>query len=320
MDQRQHLVIMRHGRRLDSVYPEHRIHSKTPWDSPLAPHGIQECAQKARQFEGLSFSLVMISPFTRCLQTAAAMLPHLTLEKGAQIFIHRGLSELFQPQYLFFPQSAGWMQRAAFWWWQYCRSRVDPEYSVMGNTPVERKVLGSWPSVPESVEQANARYEAVIQEALLLTAGTEGNILIVSHAQAVEHSLSRLGVGRVPDVITFLGHTIASRPRPGRPTDGTRDPPGGTVSFAARGSSTAGAKKLDESITFRDINTLTPQSDDWVMHADATGLSGVVVDLHQLGGVKAGGGGSREGGKLILRICEDESGSCAVGSSGSAWQ
>lgn len=51
----------------------------------------------------------------------------------------------------------------------------------MGNIAVQKKVLGSWPSVPETKAAAHLRYEAVIREALDMAAGR--NVLLVSHAE-----------------------------------------------------------------------------------------------------------------------------------------
>ena len=51
---------------------------------------LLQCKAKASQLpQGISFGLVLVSPFTRCAQTAASLLPHVQLDLDAVVQFHR---------------------------------------------------------------------------------------------------------------------------------------------------------------------------------------------------------------------------------------
>mmetsp|Transcript_19212 Transcript_19212/g.41506 ORF Transcript_19212/g.41506 Transcript_19212/m.41506 type:complete len:265 (+) Transcript_19212:160-954(+) len=218
-DGTQRLVVMRHGRRLDSVHPQWQLTASAPWDSPLAPGSLAECSSKAAQLKGLNFKVVAISPFTRCLQTAAALLSHIKLDPSCKIVIHRGLSEVHCYEFMFLGRGPSLCQRLALWRWRRSRDSPPPEFARMGSPipglPLQPSTLGSWPPLPETPQQARQRYEATLQELLGLAAG--GDVLLVSHAECVQHSVLRVSPGAAVNVISFLGHTTSTRPAPSAP-------------------------------------------------------------------------------------------------------
>ena len=49
----------------------------------------EQCKLKSSQLRGISFGLILVSPFTRCAQTAASLGPHLKLDPDCRFIFHR---------------------------------------------------------------------------------------------------------------------------------------------------------------------------------------------------------------------------------------
>ena len=94
----------------------------------------------------------------------------------------RGLSEVHSLENMF-PRAAApsLTQRFALWKWRNKRDHVLPKFATMGKIAVQQKVLGEWPTVPETQRQAAERYLAALTEILELA--QEGNVLLVTHAE-----------------------------------------------------------------------------------------------------------------------------------------
>jgi len=88
---RQHCVVMRHADRMQPSHPRYlQLAEKHPWDTPLSPGYQKQCQAKAEKLPvGMLVGAVFVSPFTRCLQTAAAVLPSLHLTDNCRIYMHR---------------------------------------------------------------------------------------------------------------------------------------------------------------------------------------------------------------------------------------
>lgn len=70
----QNVVVMRHGDRIDSFEPLWVSTAARPWDPPLIEEGRVRafCAgRKIRTQLGFPIHRVFVSPFLRCIQTAA---------------------------------------------------------------------------------------------------------------------------------------------------------------------------------------------------------------------------------------------------------
>ena len=90
------LIIMRHGFRADTAGQPWKHQVTRPWDPPLATEGWKEAWRT-----GLSLSkfiekpdIVITSPYTRCLQTASAVVKAFRLEYD-RLAIDKGLSESY---------------------------------------------------------------------------------------------------------------------------------------------------------------------------------------------------------------------------------
>ncbi|GMI66950.1 hypothetical protein like AT3G60450 [Hibiscus trionum] len=70
----QHVLVMRHGDRLDHADPTWEKTADRPWDSPLIQRGLSRAFQTGRAFRTLlpfPIHRVFVSPLLRCVQTAS---------------------------------------------------------------------------------------------------------------------------------------------------------------------------------------------------------------------------------------------------------
>ncbi|KAK8479924.1 hypothetical protein V6N11_014285, partial [Hibiscus sabdariffa] len=70
----QHVLVMRHGDRLDHPDPTWENTAGRPWDPPLHQSGLSRAFQTGRAFRTLlpfPIHRVFVSPFLRCVQTAS---------------------------------------------------------------------------------------------------------------------------------------------------------------------------------------------------------------------------------------------------------
>jgi len=77
----QNVVVMRHGDRIDNFEPMWVSSAARPWDPPLIQQGRVRAFATGRDFrKKLSFTLnrVFVSPFLRCIQTAAEVVAALS--------------------------------------------------------------------------------------------------------------------------------------------------------------------------------------------------------------------------------------------------
>lgn len=73
-EQIQHVVVMRHGDRIDSMVPLWIATAKRPFDPPLAEPGKVRAfctGRKLRNNLGFPIHRVFVSPFLRCIETAS---------------------------------------------------------------------------------------------------------------------------------------------------------------------------------------------------------------------------------------------------------
>jgi bisphosphoglycerate-dependent phosphoglycerate mutase len=77
----QHLFVMRHGERLDDADPSWVPRTDRPWDPPLTERGKQQAWEVGKRLrtEGWGITRVVVSPFLRCVQTAAQVVTALCL-------------------------------------------------------------------------------------------------------------------------------------------------------------------------------------------------------------------------------------------------
>lgn len=72
----QNLFVMRHGERMDDADPTWVAKAARPWDPPLTEKGHLQAQEKGKKLrsEGLLVTRILVSPFYRCVQTAAGVI------------------------------------------------------------------------------------------------------------------------------------------------------------------------------------------------------------------------------------------------------
>lgn len=75
----QHVVVMRHGDRIDHFDPTWVSRAARPWDPVLTDGGKTRARATGARLSGLDFPIhrVFVSPFVRCRETAAEVLASL---------------------------------------------------------------------------------------------------------------------------------------------------------------------------------------------------------------------------------------------------
>lgn len=91
----QHLFVMRHGERLDDADPSWVPKTDRPWDPPLTERGKQQAWEVGKRLrtEGWGITRVVVSPFLRCVQTAAQVVTALCLVDDDDSSHHAAASE-----------------------------------------------------------------------------------------------------------------------------------------------------------------------------------------------------------------------------------
>lgn len=155
------------------------------------------------QVEGLApklakvkFDVVVISPFTRCLQTAYRLLSNWEVE-NQRVVIDKAFSEIHSPTLLYQTArpdcfGAGILRR---WRWRKrFKERVDKILGGLKNISIEYGSR-SWPSFPESRSKGRARFASGLD---YWATRQTGNMLFITHGDvSLETSPCKSEGGRI---------------------------------------------------------------------------------------------------------------------------
>ncbi|XP_078440094.1 uncharacterized protein LOC144710251 isoform X1 [Wolffia australiana] len=208
----QNVLVMRHGDRIDDSEPLWALQAARPWDPPLAKDGEIRAWATGRRLRprNLGFRLhrVLVSPFLRCLQTAAAVVSALCAkceeeaslmaqETGAGVPIDRsavkvsieyGLSEVMSSRAINVdrvPQDGKWFPDI---------SELEsflPAGTVDHSS--ERMCHQTLPPWEEELGKARMRYKKVITA--IADKYPNENILLITHGEGVGTSIASFMVG-----------------------------------------------------------------------------------------------------------------------------
>lgn len=146
---------------------------------------------------------IAVSPYTRCLQTAAGVLAGLGAAAGAGVVVEvdPALSEVAGPPFV---RGAPWEAATGddgAWLWA---GGSPGEALTAAGLPPDTPVVGAsslWPprSYPESLEAGHARYDGAIAAAASRAGHTGGGdgqtLLLITHGEAVRRAVTRLEPG-----------------------------------------------------------------------------------------------------------------------------
>ncbi|RRT74059.1 hypothetical protein B296_00014255 [Ensete ventricosum] len=177
---------MRHGDRIDDQEPLWVAHAKRPWDPPLAEGGLIRAwtAGKRLRGAGVPIHRVLVSPFLRCLQTAAEVIRAFFIidSFNRKVSIEYGLSEMLNSEAIgsnVAPKDKKWFPHISD------LGALLPSGTLDQSAESIYKELPHW---EESVLEARKRYVSVIHA--LADKYPNENLLLVSHGEAIGASIT----------------------------------------------------------------------------------------------------------------------------------
>uniref|UniRef100_A0A0D9VN88 Phosphoglycerate mutase family protein n=1 Tax=Leersia perrieri TaxID=77586 RepID=A0A0D9VN88_9ORYZ len=215
----QRVVVMRHGDRIDHAEPLWAASNPRPWDPPLIDAGLLRAwtvgkrIRAAAAADGFRIHRVLVSPFLRCLQTAAqaaaalcALPDHLALHTSANVSIEYGLSEMMNAQAmgLVVSQVAPTIDK-----WFPDLSQLE---AALPPGTIDHSVEPLYPEVPkwgESVSEARSRYASVIKG--LADKYPDENLLLVTHGECVGSSVSFFEPGVEIYEVEYCAYSVLGR-------------------------------------------------------------------------------------------------------------
>ncbi|KAH6767498.1 Phosphoglycerate mutase family protein [Perilla frutescens var. hirtella] len=222
---RQNVVVMRHGDRLDNVVPLWAASAPRPWDPPLADDGRVRAfstGDKLRKQLGFPIHRVFVSPFLRCLQTAAGVVsalsavdkksddPYDLASNGVvidpskiKVSMEYGLSEMMNS--LAIRSNVAPKDGVFSFDITQCKS-VLPAGTIDNAAEMIYKELPKW---QETLEGARARYIQVIKN--LADKYPSENLLLVTHGEGVGSAVSSCFDDVVVAEVEYCAYSILKR-------------------------------------------------------------------------------------------------------------
>ena len=173
------ITAVRHGQRAD--HADHNWHetAERPHDPPLTEFGKEQAAATGAALHVERVDAVYSSPFTRCMETAAAI----AKEHGLQIRVEPGIGEMLADS-----KEHGWgFEEEPYTDKEFGAKRlakrfnVDARYMPIYKTAADAGT-GDRISFPESWSQATARYQHTLCE----VQRTEPFAVLVTHGAGVK--------------------------------------------------------------------------------------------------------------------------------------
>ncbi|CAK8559988.1 unnamed protein product [Lathyrus sativus] len=219
----QNVVVMRHGDRIDNVDPLWTLTAQRPWDPPLVREGRIRSFCTGRKFRNLfkyPLHRVYVSPFLRCVQTAAEAVIALSAVDDCpealtgesvsfdpskiKVSVEYGLCEMMSRMAIKLdvaPKDGNWDFNISE------REAMLPAGTVDKN--VER-VYKELPKYEEPIASTKARYEQIVKD--LADKHLTENLLLVTHGEGVGVALSSFKKGAEVYEVDYCGYVELRRP------------------------------------------------------------------------------------------------------------
>lgn len=208
---RQHFIVMRHGERIDEMDKSWSAQASRPYDPYLTPKGEEQAKAVAEQLKEFDIKRVFISPFYRCLQTTMFAMEGVKLPPE-QWTITCAVSEFLNPWIMV--KKGGKLPPGHIneWFWEdkdmkdYIATRLPQDIA-------SRVKYGqqTFLRFPENLLNSRARYAKAFQDIADEVDGE--NVLIVTHGDAVNSSVTRLMPWTIVYPVLHTGFTVAYRDR-----------------------------------------------------------------------------------------------------------
>ncbi|KAF7851265.1 hypothetical protein BT93_L4268 [Corymbia citriodora subsp. variegata] len=198
----QHVVVMRHGDRLDNVDPSWLSTAPRPWDPPLAEAGQDRAINVAKLLPaqlGFPIHRVVVSPFRRCVDTALGLMAGLSAQdedpgmatgngsidpSKVKVSIEYGLGELFNHRAIRHPPPSP--TNHADWGFNVPEIEALIPADALDNTVMP--VFSELPQWEETEPRARERYLHTIRS--LADRYPSENLLLITHGEAVKVTVS----------------------------------------------------------------------------------------------------------------------------------
>ncbi|XP_057741611.1 uncharacterized protein LOC130960261 [Arachis stenosperma] len=219
----QNVVVMRHGDRIDNFDHSWVSTAARPWDPPLVQQGRLRAFKTGQIFRNnLSFPLhrVFVSPFLRCVQTAAEVVSALSAVSDSpdaltgdalpidpskiKVSVEYGLCEMMSREAIRLdvaPKDGNWGFDISE------RQAMLPPGTVDENAVKIYKELPRW---EEPVLQTKARYQHIVKD--LADKHPTENLLLVTHGEGVGVALSSFKKGTTVYEVDYCGYVELRRP------------------------------------------------------------------------------------------------------------
>ncbi|CAL5191821.1 unnamed protein product [Lathyrus oleraceus] len=220
----QNVVVMRHSERIDNVEPLWISTATRPWDPPLTQPGrvlAFKTGQGIRKNLGFPIHQLFVSPFLRCVQTAAEIVIALSAVDDAggsvsrddissdpskvKVSIENGLCEMLNTIAIRInvaPKDGNFSFDIPQLETMFPNGTVDTNHVVMVH-----KELPKW---EESVSEANVRYQETITN--LADKYPTENLLLVTHGEGTQVALSSYTKDVVEHKVKYCGYVQLRRP------------------------------------------------------------------------------------------------------------
>ncbi|KFK35248.1 hypothetical protein AALP_AA5G260000 [Arabis alpina] len=213
----QNVIVMRHGDRFDDFDPLWVSTTERPWDPPLAQDGLVRAfgtGQRIRSQNGFPIHRVFVSPFLRCIHTAAEVVAALSAvefdpeaksskdiplidNSTLKVSIEFGLCEILST--IFIKQEIA-PEDGKFDFKISDLESMFPEGMVDHNVDMVYKELPQW---GESVKAANDRYANTLKA--LADKYPSENLLLVTHWGGVSATLYKYFKDATKYVVGYCG-------------------------------------------------------------------------------------------------------------------
>lgn len=196
------MIVMRHGDRIDNVEPLWITTAPRPWDPPLVHAGKVRAfctGRKLRNNLGFPIHRVIVSPFTRCIETASQAVSALAAindddplkmtsddisidPSRVKVSVELGLCEILNKEAIrteLAPRNGNWGFKIPEIEAQFPAGTVDSTVGLL---------YQKFPKWEESLLDARARYVHVIRA--LADKFPSENLLLVTHGEGVGVAIS----------------------------------------------------------------------------------------------------------------------------------
>ncbi|KAK9840748.1 hypothetical protein WJX81_002154 [Elliptochloris bilobata] len=193
---------------VDEIDPEWVKTTARPFDPPLTEKGEEQARSVAEQLKKYDIQQVYISPFYRCIQTARLCTEGLKIPPERWT-VSVAVCEFLNPMILVKKGGklpAGHIQS---WFWE--RGNLKDSLSLKLPPHIASKVkVGQteFKRYPENLLNSRVRYGRAFQD---IADEAQGNVLIVTHGDAVNSSVSRLRPWAIVHPVHHTGFTAAYR-------------------------------------------------------------------------------------------------------------